>query len=48
MTDPFSFAVAPFDELSAIEQALVREAAVHVRVQPGETLFAPGAKPQHL
>jgi len=48
VTDPFSFAVAPFDELSPIEQARVREAAVQVRVQPGETLFTPGATPQNL
>ncbi len=48
MTDHFSFAVAPFDELGASEQALVGETAVPVRLTPGEILFAPGATPQHL
>lgn len=48
MTDDFSFAVPPFDELSATQQALVRETAVAVRLSPGEILFTPGSTPQHL
>ena len=48
MSDDFSFAVAPFDELSAPQQALVRQTAACVYLTPGEALFTPTALPQHL
>ena len=48
MPEDFRFAVAPFDELSATQQALVRESAVRVNLEPGHILFTPGAAPQHL
>ena len=46
--EDFRFAVAPFDELSATQQALVRENAVLVNLEPGHILFTPSAVPQHL
>jgi len=46
--DDFCFAVAPFDELSATEQALVRETAARVRLGVGDTLLTTMATPQHL
>ena len=48
MAEDFCFAVAPFDELSATEQALVRETALCVHLAPGDVLFTPTAVPQHL
>jgi CBS domain-containing protein len=46
--DDCFFSTAPFDELSATEQALVRESAVHVHLGAGESLLTPEATPQHL
>jgi CBS domain-containing protein len=48
VSEEFSFAVAPFNELSATEQALVRENATQVGFNPGETLLTPLAAPLHL
>jgi len=48
VSEDFCFAVAPFDELSATEQALVRETALCVHLAPGDVLFTPTAVPQHL
>src|ERR1035437_2408530 len=48
VSEDFCFAAAPFDELSATQQALVRETAVAMRLTPGEILFTPSATPQHL
>jgi CRP-like cAMP-binding protein len=46
--DDSCFATAPFDELSATEQALVRESAVQVHLGAGDSLLTPEATPQHL
>lgn len=48
MSDDFRFTVAPFDELNATEQALVRETAARVCLAAGDTLLSPTAVAQHL
>lgn len=48
MSDDFCFDAAPFDELSATEQTLVRETASRVCLSAGDALFTPTAAPQHL
>ena len=48
MSDDFCFDVTPFDELSATEQALVRESAQRVPWSVGDTLLTPLSEPQHL
>jgi CBS domain-containing protein len=44
----FSFDFSPFNQLSATEQALVREAAVQARFATGDKLLIPDQVPQHL
>lgn len=44
----FRFDVAPFNELSATEQALVRETCTRVCLAPGDKLLTPMTTPQHL
>ncbi len=48
VSDDFSFATVPFDELSAPQQTLVRETAQRVTWQAGETLLNPLTAPQQL
>ncbi len=48
VSDDFPFATAPFDELSAPQQALVRETARRIMWQAGETLLTPLTPPQQL
>src|SRR5659263_1940 len=48
VSDDFHFTVAPFDELNATEQAMVRETAVRVGLTAGATLLSPTVVPQHL
>jgi CBS domain-containing protein len=44
----FSFESSPFNELSATEQTLLRNVALHVRLKAGDVLLAPDSAPQHL
>jgi len=44
----FCFSFAPFDELAATEQALLRETARHVTWQAGEHLLTPLTAPQQV
>ncbi len=48
VTNAFSFASSPFNELSATEQTQVREAALHVRLKKGDSMLHPDVAPQHL
>jgi len=44
----FSFESSPFNELSATEQTLLRDVALHVRISAGDALLLPDTAPQHL
>ena len=44
----FSFESSPFSELSATEQTQLREVALHVRLQAGDSMLRPGSTLQHL
>lgn len=48
VSDDFCFDVTPFDELSATEQALVRESAQRVSWNANDILLTPLSVPQHL
>jgi CBS domain-containing protein len=44
----FSFESSPFNELSATEQTLLRNVALHVRLKSGDVLLVPDGAPQFL
>jgi len=46
--DDSCFAIAPFNELSATEQALVRHSAVAIHLAAGDSLLTPVTPPQHV